>query len=50
MQRFNQRIQKQITKREEKLKKLLDKFKNNDEYDCIVSGSGGKDSSTTVIT
>ena len=36
-------------KREEKLKKLLDKFrKNNDEYDCIVSGSGGKDSSTTA--
>jgi len=32
-------------KREKLLLKLLDKFrKNNGEYDCIVPGSGGKDS------
>jgi N-acetyl sugar amidotransferase len=32
--------------REDELKKLLDKYrKDNGEYDCIVSGSGGKDSS-----
>ena len=31
--------------REEKLKKVLNKFRKNDgNYDCIVSGSGGKDS------
>ena len=31
--------------REKKLHKMLDKYrKNNGEYDCIVSGSGGKDS------
>jgi len=33
-------------KREKELLKLLEKYrKNNGEYDCIVSGSGGKDSS-----
>jgi N-acetyl sugar amidotransferase len=33
-------------KREKKLQKLLDKYrKDNGEYDCIVPGSGGKDSS-----
>ena len=33
-------------KREKLLFKILDKFrKNNGEYDCIVPGSGGKDSS-----
>ena len=33
--------------REQKLKVMLDKFrKKNGSYDCIVSGSGGKDSST----
>jgi N-acetyl sugar amidotransferase len=33
--------------RESLLKKLLDKYRKNGEgYDCIVSGSGGKDSST----
>ncbi len=32
-------------KREEELLKLLDKYrKNNGDYDCIVPGSGGKDS------
>lgn len=32
-------------KREEELLKLLDKYRRNDGYyDCIVSGSGGKDS------
>jgi N-acetyl sugar amidotransferase len=32
-------------KREEELLRLLDKHRRNDgEYDCIVSGSGGKDS------
>src|SRR5688572_2719537 len=31
--------------REQQLVKLLDKYRRNDgEYDCIVSGSGGKDS------
>jgi len=33
------------SKREEELLKLLDKYrKNNGDYDCIVPGSGGKDS------
>jgi len=33
--------------REEKLKEMLSKFRKNDgSYDCIVSGSGGKDSVT----
>ena len=33
------------TTREEELLKLLDKYrKNNGEYDCLVPGSGGKDS------
>jgi len=32
-------------KREEELLKLLDRFRRNDgEYDCLVPGSGGKDS------
>ena len=32
-------------KREKELRKLLDKFrKNNGEFDCLVPGSGGKDS------
>ena len=32
-------------KREKELKKLLSKYrKNNGEYDCIIPGSGGKDS------
>ena len=32
-------------KREEKLLRLLDKYrKSNGEYDCLVPGSGGKDS------
>ena len=31
--------------REEQLLKLLDKYRRNDgEYDCLVPGSGGKDS------
>ncbi len=35
----------QWDKREEELIKLLDKYRRNDGYyDCIVSGSGGKDS------
>ena len=35
------------TEREKLLINLLDKFrKSNGDYDCIVSGSGGKDSST----
>ena len=34
-------------KREKLLIKMLDKYRRNDgSYDCIVSGSGGKDSST----
>lgn len=34
-------------KREKKLRELLNKFRGKDgNYDCIVSGSGGKDSST----
>ncbi len=33
--------------REDKLKEMLSKFRKNDgSYDCIVSGSGGKDSVT----
>ena len=33
-------------KREKLLKKLLDKYRSkNEEYDCVVSVSGGKDSS-----
>ena len=36
-------------KREEKLFKILEKYrKNNGEYDCIVPSSGGKDSSFTA--
>ena len=41
------RIKKKINykKREEELLKLLDKHRNkHGEYDCIVPGSGGKDS------
>ena len=35
--------------REEKLLKMLEKYrKNNGDYDCIVSGSGGKDSMKTA--
>ena len=35
--------------REKKLLKILKKYrKNNGEYDCIVPGSGGKDSCTTA--
>jgi N-acetyl sugar amidotransferase len=36
-------------KREKELKKLLNKFrKNNGEYDCLIPGSGGKDSAFTA--
>ena len=36
--------------REDKLLEMLSKFRKNDgSYDCIVSGSGGKDSVTTHI-
>ena len=32
-------------KREEELKKLLEKYRsNNENYDCVVPSSGGKDS------
>tara|TARA_B100001057_G_C22840205_1_gene946777 strand:+ start:930 stop:2129 length:1200 start_codon:yes stop_codon:yes gene_type:complete len=34
--------------REEQLKKLLSKFRKNKGYDCIVPGSGGKDSAFTA--
>ena len=35
--------------REDLLKELLDKHRKSDgSYDCIVSGSGGKDSSTVA--
>ena len=37
------------SKREKELKKLLNKFrKNNGEYDCLIPGSGGKDSAFTA--
>tara|TARA_B100000965_G_scaffold406818_1_gene449130 strand:+ start:2013 stop:3239 length:1227 start_codon:yes stop_codon:yes gene_type:complete len=36
-------------KREQELVKLLNKFrKNNGEYDCLIPGSGGKDSAFTA--
>ena len=40
------RIKKKINfnEREKKLLKLLDKFRGKGEFDCIVPGSGGKDS------
>lgn len=37
------------TQREKELKKILNKYrKSNGEYDCIVPGSGGKDSCTVA--
>ena len=40
------RLKKKINwkKREKELLKLLDKHRGQGEYDCIVPGSGGKDS------
>ena len=38
-------------KREEELIKLLDKYRKNDgSYDCLVPGSGGKDSACLLYT
>ena len=40
---------KLIGTKEDLLKELLDKHRKSDgSYDCIVSGSGGKDSSTVA--
>ena len=36
------------SKREEELEKILSKYRKNNGYDCIVPGSGGKDSSYTA--
>lgn len=36
------------SKREEELEKILSKYRKNYGYDCIVPGSGGKDSSYTA--
>ena len=35
-------------KRENELKKLLDKYRKSNGYDCVVPGSGGKDSAYTA--
>ncbi len=35
-------------KREIELKKILDKFRRKSGYDCVIPGSGGKDSSYTA--
>ena len=35
-------------KREKELEKILSKYRKNNGYDCIVPGSGGKDSSYTA--
>ena len=35
-------------KRERELIKLLDKFRKTNHYDCLVPGSGGKDSAFTA--
>lgn len=46
---YNEKKNKDIDwqERENKLKDMLEKFRKKDgSYDCIVSGSGGKDSST----
>jgi N-acetyl sugar amidotransferase len=49
--RYSERKKREIdwAKRERMLLEMLDKFRRTDgRYDCIVSGSGGKDSMTTA--